>query len=139
MERQELLASENPPELRFVLDESVIRRPIGGRKVMRGQLERILALSDEYVNVKVMILPFEAGGHPGVDGSFILLEFPPAPEGIPDSTDPRVVYVDNLVSALYLEEPDQLMRYAAAWDSLCSEALAVDASRDTMRKLAEEL
>jgi transcriptional regulator with XRE-family HTH domain len=139
MERQELLKAENPPELRFVLDESVVRRPIGGRKVMRGQVERILTLTEAYANVKVMILPFEAGVHTGVDGSFILLEFPPAPDGLPDSIDPRVVYVDNLVSALYLEEPDQLMRYAAAWDSLCSQALSADASRNAMRKLAEEL
>ncbi|GAA1338787.1 helix-turn-helix transcriptional regulator [Actinocatenispora thailandica] len=139
MERQELLTADNPPQLRFILDESVIRRPIGGRTVLRGQLERILDLTAEHLHIKVMVLPFEAGAHAGVDGPFILLDFPSAPAGLPDTADPRVVYLDNMVSALYLEESDQLTRYSATWESLCNDALSVDASQRLMRKLAEDL
>ncbi|MEV0843155.1 helix-turn-helix transcriptional regulator [Actinocatenispora sera] len=139
MERQELLTAEQPPQLRFILDESVVRRPIGGPDVLRNQLERILDLTAEHLHIKVMILPFDAGAHAGVDGPFILLDFPAAPAGLPDTSDPRVVYIDNLVSALYLEESDQVMRYSAAWDSLCNQALSTNDSRELMRKLAEDL
>ncbi len=139
MERQELLVADTCPQLRFILDESVLRRPIGGNEVMRKQIERILALIEERPNIKVMVLPFEVGAHAGVDGPFIVLEFPPAPSGLPDTSDPRVAYLDNLVGALYVEEAEQLMQYGAAWDSLCTQALSEEASRKLMRKLASDL
>lgn len=139
MERQELLTADEPPQLRFVLDEAVLRRAYGGREVMSRQFDRLLTLAESRSHIKIMILPFAAGAHSGADGPFILLEFPPAPAGLPDTSDPRVVYLDNLVSALYLEEPDQISQYSAAWDGLCAQALSPEASYGLLRKLAEEL
>lgn len=106
---------------------------------MRRQINRLTSLMETQPHIKIMILPFSAGAHSGADGPFILLEFPPAPEGLPDTSDPRAVYLDNLVSALYLEEPDQIMQYSAAWDGLCTQALSPEASYEMLRKLGGDL
>lgn len=79
MERQRILEREHPPVLCVVLDEAVLRLEIGGREVMRGQLQRLLSCMDRSW-VQVQVLPFSVGQHAGLMGSFNLLRF----EGDPD-------------------------------------------------------
>ncbi|MFJ3170548.1 helix-turn-helix domain-containing protein [Streptomyces roseus] len=79
LERQRILRRESPPVLCVVLDEAILHREIGGREVMRTQLAHLLSLRDqEWLNVQV--LPFVAGQHAGMMGSFTLLRF----DGDPD-------------------------------------------------------
>lgn len=85
MERQRILDRDNPPLMWVVLSEAVLRQEIGGREVMRNQLAHLLGLRGREW-VKVQILPFEAGVHAGVMGSFYLLRF---------DDDPDLVYTER--------------------------------------------
>ncbi|MFD2689454.1 helix-turn-helix domain-containing protein [Streptomyces phyllanthi] len=70
--RQQVFNRKPPPLLSFVIDESVLRRPLGGRAVMRGQLEQLL-LVGAYRNVEIQIMPLDREDNAGVDGPFIVL------------------------------------------------------------------
>ncbi len=131
MERQELLKSDDAPELWLVLNESVVRRVVGGPAVMRDQLHRLIEAS-RMPNVTLQIVPFSAGAHPAMDGSFNLL-------GFPEPTDPQIVYIEYHTGALYMERPSEVDRYRLAFDHLRAAAASVDASRVDMERVAEEL
>src|SRR5207302_445485 len=73
--RQALLSKPEAPTVRLILEEFVLRRPIGGATVMRAQLEHLLRLSTKD-NVVVRVIPASVGVHPGLEGSFLLLTFP---------------------------------------------------------------
>ena len=105
MARQQILTREDPAQLWAVVDEAALRRPIGGPKVMRAQLETLIELT-QLPSVRLQIIPFDAGGHAAAGGSFSILRFP-------DGDLPDVVYVEQLTSALYLdksEDVEQLRR-----------------------------
>lgn len=73
LERQEIFSRRPLPTLSFVIEESVLRRPIGGRSVLRGQLEQIL-LYGQLRNVEIQVMPTEAAEHCGLGGPFTLIE-----------------------------------------------------------------
>ena len=129
--RQELLISDDAPQLWLVLNEAVIRRVVGGRQTMRAQLERLIEASN-LPNVTLQIVPFSAGAHPAMDGAFKLLSFR-------DPTDPNIVYIEYHTGALYLEKHADVTRYSLMFDHLRAAALSVGASRDKMARVAEEL
>jgi hypothetical protein len=114
MGRQRILTRHNPTRLWVVLDESVLRRPIGGVKVMRGQIEHLIEISRRR-NVTIQVMPFSKGGHAACGGAYTILRFPEQ-----DLSD--VVYVEHLTSALYLDKRDDLDAYQTSMDALCVEA-----------------
>jgi hypothetical protein len=114
MARQQLLTRANAPLVRAVIDEAVLRRPIGGTAVMRGQIAALLD-AVKLPNVTIQILPFSAGGHSAAGGAYTVLRFP-------DPDLPDVIYMEQLTSALYLDKPDDVGHYAVAMDRLCAEA-----------------
>ncbi|MDX6390559.1 MAG: hypothetical protein QOJ73_1622 [Streptosporangiaceae bacterium] len=128
MKRQELLTVADGPHIWFVINEAVVRRLVGGRAVMRRQLERLLKVAD-LPRVQLQIVPFEAGAHPSMDGSFSILAFP-------ESRDPQVVYTEYLTGALYLEKPSDTDRYRLVVDHLRATALGMDASRALIAGIA---
>jgi len=75
-EHQELLDRSDRPELFFMMDEAVIRRPVGSPEIMCRQLEHLIELNDRE-NLSIQILRFSLGAHRGMNGSFVYLEFPP--------------------------------------------------------------
>ena len=114
MARQILLTREAPPRLWAVVDEAALRRPVGGREVMRGQLERLVEAT-KLANVTLQILPFDSGAHPAMAGAFSVLRFP-------DRELPDVVYLEHLTSALYLDKRDEVERYLNVMEVLCVES-----------------
>jgi transcriptional regulator with XRE-family HTH domain len=86
--QEELFERPDPPEMVFVIDEAALRRWVGGRDVMRHQLRRLKgeALRD---NVTVDVVPFTAGGHPGLFGPFVILEFA-------DERDEDILFLENV-------------------------------------------
>jgi transcriptional regulator with XRE-family HTH domain len=111
MARQTLLTREHPPRLWAVVDEAALRRPVGGREVMRGQLERLLDAT-KLPNVTLQILPFAAGAHSAMVGAFSILRF--ADRELPD-----VVYLEHLTNAIYLDKRDEVERYLDVMELLC--------------------
>jgi transcriptional regulator with XRE-family HTH domain len=129
--RQAVLTKERPMEVRAVLDETCIRRLVGGREVMRGQLGRLLELA-ERPNIIMQVLPFEVGAHPGTMlGPFDILSFE-------HSADPGVVYVES-DSDPYPDREGDLARYTTAFDYLRSMALSVPQTNDLLRAALEAL
>ncbi|MFB9233996.1 helix-turn-helix domain-containing protein [Plantactinospora siamensis] len=136
IDRQTILAADDHPTLRVVLDEGAVRRLVGGVEVMRGQIDRLVQESTR-ARIQIQLLPFAAGT--GFDGSFVMLDFPPLPDPYPDPAEARLVYVDTLAGALYLEEPAQVSAYSAAFEQLAAVALGPRDTRDRLRLIAREL
>jgi transcriptional regulator with XRE-family HTH domain len=114
MRRQQVLDRDKPPQLWAVVDEAALRRPIGGRQVMREQIEALVAAARR-PRVRLQIIPFEAGGHAAAGGAFTLLRFP-----APDMPD--VIYLEQLTGASYLDKRDDVEHYSAAMERLSVEA-----------------
>jgi Domain of unknown function (DUF5753)/Helix-turn-helix domain len=114
MTRQQLMTRPEPPQVWAVVDEAVLRRPIGGLDIMRAQINALIDAT-KLPNVRLQVIPFEAGGHAAAGGAFTILRFP-------DQELPDVVYVEQLTSALYLDKREDLDHYAAAMERLCVEA-----------------
>jgi hypothetical protein len=129
--RQEVLTRPGPPQLWAVVDEAALRRPIGGSKVMRGQLESLIEIT-EMPNVRLQIIPFATGGHAAAGGAFTILRFP-------DQELPDVVYVEQLTSALYLDKREDLDHYASAMERLCVEAEPPTKTADALRTILREV
>jgi uncharacterized protein DUF5753/helix-turn-helix protein len=115
LKRQDLLTSPNPPQVWSVLDEGALRRPVGGRQVMRAQLSR-LSEAARMRHVTIQVVPFDRGGHAAAGGSFTVLRFS-EPE-VPD-----VVYLEQLTSALYLDKHEDVDHYMEVMNHLSTEAL----------------
>jgi Domain of unknown function (DUF5753) len=75
MSRQELLSKPDAPRLWAVVDEAALRRPIGGKEVMRAQLERLIEVTKE-PNITLQVVPFSSGCHTAEGGAFTILRFP---------------------------------------------------------------
>ncbi len=130
-ERQQRRDAADAPECWAVLNEAVIRRVVGGPDVMRSQLERIVELANR-PHISVQVLPYRAGAHPAMDGSFIIL-------GFPEAQDPDVVYLESQTGSLYLEKPPEVERYQAMFNHLVAKALDPDESKRVIAQVAREL
>lgn len=111
MQRTQRLTAPGAPRLWAVLDEAALNRPIGGPAVMRAQFEHLIAMS-KLPNVTIQVMPFRFGGHAAEGGAFSILRFP-------DRDLADVVYVENLVGALYLDKRDDVDSYLQAMERLC--------------------
>ncbi|GAA0340270.1 helix-turn-helix domain-containing protein [Actinoallomurus spadix] len=131
LNRQALLTERDPPlQLWCVIDENTLRRMIGGARVMRAQYARLVEMA-ELPNVTIQVLPHRAGAHPGVEGTFAILEFP-------ERFMPDVGYIEALNAALYVEDPAHVDAYSRVFDHLVAEALGIVDSATMLRRLAEE-
>lgn len=115
MARQERLDSSNPLHVWAVLDESLLRRNVGGPGTMHGQLTRLLEVS-ELPNVTIQIRSFASGISGGIGSSFTIIEFP-------DATDRNIVYVESPAGDVYAEGPE-VDRYEQRYTHLIATALA---------------
>src|SRR5689334_477046 len=115
LKRQDLLTSLHPPQVWSVLDEGALRRPVGGRQVMRAQLKHLAEVA-RMRHVSIQVVPFHRGGHAAAGGSFTVLRFS-EPE-VPD-----VVYLEQLTSALYLDKLEDVDHYLEVMNHLSTEAL----------------
>ncbi|MEV4707051.1 helix-turn-helix transcriptional regulator [Actinoplanes sp. NPDC049316] len=131
MARKQLLAREDPPRLWAVIDEAVLRRPIGGKAVLREQIEHLIeACRHRYIRLQV--IPFRSGGHAAAGGAFTILRFPH--QNLPD-----VVYIEHLTSGLYLDKREDVDHYAAAMGRLFIEAEPPDRTPDLLREALRAL
>jgi transcriptional regulator with XRE-family HTH domain len=128
--RQTLVTQEDPVDFWCVLDEAALRRPVGGRGVMRCQLEHLIRESAR-PNVTLQVLPMSSGEHPGMDGSFVILCFP-------DDADPDTVYVTIATGGVFQEKPDDVSRYKTIFECLQEMALPSAESAEFIAMMAKE-
>jgi transcriptional regulator with XRE-family HTH domain len=110
MARQPTLTRPDPPKVWAVLDEAALRRRVGGAGLM----------------------PFGGGAHPAMGRPFVILVFP-------ERVDPDVVYLEDLTSALYVEEVDEVDRYNMFFNHLRATALSFDASSALISSVIKEM
>lgn len=133
MERQSLLTRPRAPHLSVILNEAVIRRPVGGPAVMAEQLDCLLTQMQQS-NVSVRVVPFSVGLHAASSG-FTVLNFPTNDLG--ELLEPPLAYVETLTGALYLNKPDEVRVYELTWDDLVERALDESASRELITEAME--
>src|SRR5262249_34975227 len=122
---------ENPIELWAIIDEGVLHRMVGGALLMRQQIERLQVVA-ERPHVTIQVIPFGAGAHAGMDGSFSILEYE-------DEADPDVVFAENAAGGLFMEKDEDLRRYRFVFDRLLASALSAEESREFLAQRAKGL
>jgi transcriptional regulator with XRE-family HTH domain len=128
--RQDLLSRTRPPRIWAVMDEAVLRRPVGGAAVMHSQLLR-LAEAAQLPGVRLQVIPFVRGGHAAASGSFSILRF--EERDLPD-----VVYIEQLTSAVYLDQRADVEHYLEVAEQLSGEALTPADSLRFIEQAARE-
>ena len=118
-------------DIDVVIDEAALRRQVGGPEVMQEQLKRLLDDSDND-RVTLQVIPFDAGAHPGMHGSFVILQF---------SGDEQrdVVYIEASTTDLFLDSTRDVTRYNSIFDQLRPIALDPTQSRDLMARILTEV
>ncbi|MFJ4911560.1 helix-turn-helix transcriptional regulator [Streptomyces sp. NPDC088726] len=128
MERQRILEQERPPLAWAVLDEAVLHRPIGGHEVMRAQLQRLLDFSTNRW-MRIQVLPFAAGEHASLDGSFTTMRF---------DDDPDIIYTEDLISGHMTASPDTVREGSLRYAHLQAAALSVEESAALIARVMKE-
>ena len=132
MRRQELLTREAPPRVWVVMDETVLRWPVGGAAVMRAQVAHLIEVN-RLPHVTLQIMPFANGPHPAMRaGAFHLFRFRAAE--LPD-----VVYLNGLVGAVYLDKGDDVVVYREALDRLGAQAAPARKTEALLGAIRKEL
>jgi transcriptional regulator with XRE-family HTH domain len=129
LRRQQVLTRDPPPRIVAFLDEAVLRRVVGGPKVMSMQLQR-LAEASQLPNITLQVVPFSVGAHAAMDNIFTVLDFADAV--------PSVVYVEGLMGWLYLEREAEVARYKRVLKHLHEIALSPRETIDLITEVAAQ-
>ncbi len=130
LKRQDLLTRPDPPKIWSVMDEAVLRRPVGSPAVMRAQFQRLIEVA-ELPHVTLQVVSFASGSHAAESGSFTVLRF--EEQDLPD-----VVYIEQLTGAIYLDQRSDVERYLEVMDELSCEALTPNETTRFIEQLARE-
>lgn len=128
MERQHVLHTDNPVRMTVVMEELVLQRPVGSAAIKRGQLGKLVKLS-ELPNITIQVMPTEHGPHSAHHGSFNLYEMP--------DPYPDVAYTETVGGSLYIEEPT-VSQIRKVWNDLVEGALAPEESIALVKRYLEE-
>ncbi len=128
MQRQEVFKRADPLKLWAIVDEAAICRMVGGAEVMIEQLGRLLD-AGKAAHITVQVVPFVAGAHAGMPGSFAIIDFP-------DPQDAPIVYSDSMSGDLFLETEVEVRRFSAVFSHLQAAALS---PRDSAGLIADRL
>jgi transcriptional regulator with XRE-family HTH domain len=127
LKRQEILTRDQPTALWIVLDEWVLRRPVGGRHVMLEQVRR-LAETARQPHIVIEVIPAATGAHEGVAGAFALADFEDAPS---------VGYQEGAVRGQPVEQQKDVASLDLTWDTLRGDALPRAASLALLEEVAK--
>jgi Domain of unknown function (DUF5753)/Helix-turn-helix domain len=131
MGRQKQFSKENPARLWAIVDEAALRRPIGSRDVLVGQINRLIDVTSE-PNITLQVMPFKHGGHAAEGGAFTIMRFPEA--DLPD-----MVYMEYLTGAHYIDKPEDVELYAAVMERLSVAGTSPEKTRDILGDILKEL
>ncbi|MEU3982754.1 helix-turn-helix transcriptional regulator [Streptomyces sp. NPDC026672] len=131
MQRQDLLTRPDAPRFWAVMDETALRRPVGGPEVMREQIDKLLDAT-KLPNVTLQVAPFADGPHPGTYGPFVLFRF--AMSELPD-----MVYSEYLTGAVYLDARSEVATHLEVMDRMAAQAATAHRTKEILRDLRKEL
>jgi transcriptional regulator with XRE-family HTH domain len=127
MGRQVILHQDQPPLLWAVLDETVLRRPIGGRRVMAQQLDHLMEMAQR-PNILIQVISHGAGAHDGVNGAFLIADCKNAPS---------VVYLETALTGLVVDKPEDVAAVTLIYETLRGEALPRARSLEMLKEVAK--
>ena len=128
LRRQQILARREAPTVWAIIDESALRRPVGGEHVLRDQVDHLLDAAEKFPNVRIQVLPFSAGGSASPGCPFSILRFPE-----PELTD--IVYTEQLTSSVYLDKQHDVQAYMSVINRLSVQALPPKSSTEFLVEL----
>ncbi|MEU2225710.1 helix-turn-helix transcriptional regulator [Streptomyces sp. NPDC018347] len=131
MQRQELLTRPDAPRFWAVMDETALRRQVGGPEVMRAQIDKLLEAT-KLAHVTLQVAPFANGPHPGTYGPFVLFRF--AMSELPD-----MVYSEYLTGAVYLDARSEVATHLEVMDRMAAQAATAQRTKEILRDLRKEL
>ncbi|MGV4987984.1 helix-turn-helix domain-containing protein [Streptomyces sp. NRAIS4] len=126
--RQRIFDKEEPPVFWTVLSEAALEQEIGGPEIMRGQLAHLLTFENS-PRINIQVLPFSAGAHAGLTGSFNVYRF---------TSDPTIVYTEGYGSAHTTANPDTVKDCSLRYDHLRAAALSIKDSAGLIRRVMED-
>ena len=132
MERQQVLSAKPPLRLWVILDEAVVRRQVGGPKVMHDQLNHLIEVAAQFPNVTLQFVPYSAGGHAGMDGAFSIMTFP-------QGSLSDVVYIEERTGHLFLDQEDDLAVFREVFNHLRASASSRDESMAILERIAQDI
>lgn len=127
MARQSILSGERPPLLLVVLDETVIRRPVGGREIMGAQLDRLLEATGSS-RVTIQVVPQATENNPGLSGPFTLLTVDGA----------ETLYMETPLSGAPIETLEEVSQYLRLFGDIRGVALPPRESRNLIETVRGE-
>lgn len=130
LKRQDIFTRPEPSQVWSVMDEAVLRRPLGSRAVMRAQLDHLAEVAT-LPQVTIQVVPFGYGGHAAAGGSFTILRF--AEPELPD-----IVYSEQLTSALYLDDRRDVEYYVEVFNELGAQALTPERTAAYLAEITRE-
>ncbi|MGH3327804.1 MAG: helix-turn-helix domain-containing protein [Streptomycetales bacterium] len=123
MKRQGMLNRDQPPEFSCILDEAALRRCLAsGHDIAAGQWSALVN-ANKHPNVTIRVLPFSAGLHACMEGSFVILDFA-------ESADLSVAYIEGLMGDVYVESIEGVSRYSLTWDRMADLVLPLEKFAD---------
>lgn len=123
--QKKVLGRDNPALYHAILDEAVIRRPVGGRKTMCDQLMHVVEMAQRTDTIIVQVIPFDKGEHAGFVGPFVLASF----------DGKEVAYVDNALRADVVEKPEDVAAIRRVWQMLSAKALPEEESLQLIKEV----
>ncbi|MFE0822579.1 helix-turn-helix domain-containing protein [Streptomyces sp. NPDC058847] len=126
--RQRIFERQEPPIFWSVVSEAALLQEIGGRVTMRGQLAHLLSFENN-PRINVQVLPFSAGAHPGLTGSFSIFRF---------AKDPAILYTERYGSGHPTANPESVKDCSLRYDHLRAAALSFKDSAELIRRVMEE-
>lgn len=126
--RKRIFEKGDPPAFWAILSEAALLQEIGGREIMREQLAHLLSF-EHNPRINIQVLPFSAGGHAGLTGSFDLYRF---------ASDPTIVYTESYGSGHPTANPDTVKDCSLRYDHLQAAALSLKDSAGLIRRVMEE-
>jgi transcriptional regulator with XRE-family HTH domain len=132
MKRQQILEQAEMPLMFFIMDEAAVRRQVGGKDAARRQIQRLIHESDK-PSVTVEVIPFTAGAHPGMQGPFMLFEFP-------DAADDDALYLEGPTESRWnRDDAEEISHFRERFELLREKSLGPQGSIDFLRRLLAEL
>jgi transcriptional regulator with XRE-family HTH domain len=128
MQRRNILTLENPPTILSLIDEGVLRRPIGGAEVMRKQLEHLVEIA-QHPRVNIQIVPYDAEAICGLLAGFVIAE---------QRGTPYTVYVDSVPDGRTMNERGAVASLTARYDAIRVEAYPKSLSLKVLKEAVDK-
>ncbi|MFJ9446449.1 helix-turn-helix domain-containing protein [Kitasatospora sp. NPDC101235] len=127
--RKRILSRQPPLVITSVLTEGQLRQEIGGRAGVHQQIKHLTTLARSSPVITILVIPFSAGAHAGIDGPFMLMTFP---------TGRASVTIEGRRAALHIHDSDVVSEYQRVGEHLTDDALSPEKSLAFLDQLAEE-